>query len=71
MLVVGYCYGIRSEPPEELDWSHKQRQTRAVAEYLTQTTGLSSRHYPVLSWAEHKQHIDLPCAKEKSAKSES
>ena len=25
----------------------------------------------VLSWAKHKQRIDLPCAKEKSAKSES
>ena len=24
----------------------------------------------VLSWAKHKQRIDLPCAKEKSAKSE-
>ena len=25
----------------------------------------------VLSWAKHKQRIDLPCAKEKSAKSKS
>jgi hypothetical protein len=43
----------------------------ARLEHRLKLATLSARRKLVLSWAKHKQRIDLPCAKEKSAKSES